>query len=668
MYDKDIVRSILSTMTQSCLDILFDGELSLVVFMQNSFMYAQSIIDRINPRYHTEPQCVYKQLRRMMVMTRPVIPTKDVRRYRFLSFPLCFTVRNKDIMPVFHDNRWALFGNIAESISFNMDDTSYFAVRRCSSIVNTHVLFEYQSPTTGTLHILPDGVTYNQSTHQFQATHTRVRLPFEFTFNHRLVCSHPIQKANYSVNMSIVDRVAAHHVYPCGQTCGSLYLSAKNDIILVSPSVHTLGHVVTESEWDRVVKKRCSILQLSPGTDPTIITLQIVSQIPNPHNYPSYIVVQDIDIPYWTTSMQNHTQSDTYILSYSDFLSTIIPPTHILVIDEAHKLHDQIITCDANHIVCISSVVYDHRESLFRLCGINDLPFRLEDPERDVCVYEKISAAPTPTIFMLEPTDSIRRMHQKLTHSIIQDSDIPAYDSLLRSCAGGGMLQHREMVGGVHVTARSTNDIRSFSKPGDPCMICLIQMSSTDNVIMLTCGHVMCAKCLEKLLASVESTVRCPACREPIGTTASRPWGDHHNHTISNDAYSFHVHTKQPAVDAYVRRFFKNYQDGQRLCIITALQEVALTYKDILERFGVPTDIYGFGTVDTPIRNRQVIICKIGAYDRTVHRHCTHILVADIYGKSVNISTILHSKRDITILLTKDCADVVLFKRWYRSE
>jgi hypothetical protein len=586
----------------------------------------------------------YETLLASLFLSHPLEPPSDIRDDRFLSAPLNFTIPNRHLLDVFCHLKWCIFGNLSRYLDFDLASIS--RITRCHNLLSTHVLFEYISPTVGVLHILPDRICPNKKG-VFIKRPMEARLPFEFMFDHDLLHTHyNYHHSQLSTKLTLVERILIHAEYPIGRSIGTFYRAASGNVVLVSPSVSTLGYLLTETELAQIEGRRCSLLDLSMGINPSTVILPVIHGIPNPDNRPSYILVPDRDIPYWTELFP--LGDNIYLLPFSDLHGVSLPPVHVLIVDNAHQFpSDMEITLPCRHIICLSPNIRDTMKHLMHLCGLRALPFAPLEPRRDLCIFQEISIAPSPTLVMIDPEPEVSQVHRQMSHS--HHSTTVVQDYLLRVCAGGDIdrMGSCRNVNGVLITDEVSSQ-KPFGDASDACMVCL--SSAMVNPMVLPCLHVLCLQCIQEIAHSSTTVPRCPCCRSLIEEPIKRPnW-------IGRQ--KIQVLSKPMAVTVYVQNFLRR-QDSGRLCIITAHEDIAQTYATMFQ-----TCIYGFGYTSVMTDNK-IIICSFGAYDRYVHLHCTDILVSDLERDAHGMSKVLHSHNLTTaVCLMRGCADDQLFRQW----
>jgi hypothetical protein len=582
----------------------------------------------------------YETLLASIFLSHPLEPPADLRGDCFLSAPLTFTIPNRHILDVFCRLRWCIFGNLSRYLDFDL--ASIARITRCQNLLSTHVLFEYISPTRGVLHILPDRIRPTKKG-VFVKSPMEARLPFEFMFDHELHHTHyNYHHSRLSEKLTPVERILVHAEYPIGRSIGTFYRSANGKVVLVSPSVRTLGYLLTETELEQIEQRRCTLLDLPLGSNPSTVIVPVIHGIANPDNRPSYIIVPDKDVPYWTEMFP--LGDNIYLLSFSDLQCVRLPPAHVLVVDNAHQLSPINLPC--RHLLCLSPNVRDTLKHLMNLCGLRALPFVPLEPQRDLCIFQDISVAASPMLVMIEPETEVSRVHRQMSHS---HHSTAIHDYLLRVCAGGVVdkMGRCRDVNGVLITDEVSSQ-EPFGDALDACMVCLASVMV--DPMILPCLHVLCLQCVNEIAERSTTVPKCPCCRSLIDEPVKRPnW-------IGRQ--TIQVLSKPLAVTSYVQNFLMRPDRG-RLCIITAHEDIAQTYASMFQ-----TCVYGFGSTSVLI-NEKIIICSFGAYDRYVHMNCTDILVTDIERDVHGLSKVLHSlHRPIAVCLMRGCSDDILFRQW----
>lgn len=605
-----------------------------------------------------------KLIHRSKYLNRPEIPSIEIISSCFLFYPLQFRFKNDVVSDILTNLEWFFFSNICDYISFT-DDESYYYVQRCKHILDTHVIFHYMSKTTGMLCILPDGFYFNSDTQYFEPRNMHVSLPSEFTFKHEKIIFDDRSFVCRDIK-NIVDHIMYNHQHPIGEKCGTFYRSMGGDIVLVSPYIKTIGKLVTNEEWAHIYSIRCSIIQTSLRMNPLthgINILNIIEKIPNPNSDPSYIVINDLDIPYWTSCInQLSIPFPLFVVSYSEFTCTKLSHMHILVLDEAHLMKDYVVSPgSANHIICMSTRVSESKKRLYTLCGIDTLPFPPIDIEDEICIYQTGTDIVIPTIKLLDPDENIRRLHTSFMNEnmILRPSNTHLKDKLLMSCTGAEVEVSNVTVidDDIHVI-NVCKKSAYFDSVSDGCMVCLRRIKTCMSGVLLTCGHVLCQSCTKRII-SMGSGRTCPMCRQPfIGNNLYRPViGSRHNVNRT-----FTMHSKLSALYSYMCNFAKANVD-RVLCVVTSSHEVAKKLSEMLPP-SVSSTFYGFGEEKEVTSDTIIIFCRLGSYDRYIESVCTSVLVSDIYGESCDVATILHNTKDVTLMLMNECLDALIFKQW----
>lgn len=592
----------------------------------------------------------YQTLLASMFLTHPLEPPADLIGDRFLFVPLAFTMTNVHVVSILSTRRWWMFGNLSRYLSLDAESVRYVA--RCRPLLTTHVLFEYISNTRGVLHVLPDRIRANEEG-VFSICPSRVRLPFEYTFHHTLHYTH----FNYSYSQhrpqlrSLVDQIMYHAQYPIGRSIGTFYRAANGKVVLVSPSVRTVGYLVSDSDLKRIEEMRCSLVNLAPGTNPCEMILSTIQTIPNPDNRPSYIVVADQDLSYWA-EMLGGDDATIHLRSFSS-LGTQPIVAHVMVVDNANQLSlesSYAVSGQCRHLLCLSPCVTEHLVHLTRVCGLHSLPFPPLEAARDLCLFQTMAGTiPCPTIRLIAPEQRVSRAHE----SQLQVS-APGRDYLLRLCAGGSVATMTECttVNGVLFTDEVC-PLQAFGIQSDPCMVCL-STAMVDPVI-LPCRHLLCTQCMQSI-AQISTTVPlCPSCRSPVGGPVMRP------HWVERKMD--HVRSKQVAVEEHVLEFLMRPFEGP-LCIMTAYKDVADTYLCALRKREIKVCTYGFGCTSM-LTDEVVVICSISAYDRYMHGRCVEIVMSDIGTDAHSMANVLRSQnRRISVCLMQGCLEERIFHQW----
>jgi hypothetical protein len=593
----------------------------------------------------------YQTILASTFLSHPIEPPLEMINDRFLSAPLSFTISNEHIIDIFGQMKWCLFGNLSRYLNFDLSSITY--ITRCRNLLSTHVLFQYISPTEGVLHILP-GCIRPTVTGGFEKYSIDTRLPFEYTFNHVLHYEHyNYRHSQLKTQMSPVERILGHAHHPIGRSMGTFYRTAGGNVVLVSPSVRTLGYVLNAAELEQIDKIRCSFVDLAPGEDLCgTVVLPVMQGISNPDHRPSYLVVSDRDLLYWTQRDVPPVGVNLHIVSFSDLVSRVSwPDMHVLAIENAHKM-SSLPHHVCRHLICFSTDVQGSMSHLMQLSGIRQLPFVPLEPERDICVFqERDSGVPYP--IMIEPDPAVVRVHRQLSG----EYSMPAVqDHLLRVCAGGSVTRMTTcvQVNGLIITDAVCSET-PFGSPVDGCMVCL--SSVMVDPIVLPCRHLVCKTCVHEIALRAQAPVpRCPCCRASIDRPTTRPTWTDDQHALTT------IVSKRDAIGRYVRSFVET---TGRLCIITGHPEIAQTYAAMLRTYSIHTCLYD--GITSPNSDDRVVICSFGAYDRHVHTHCTDILVSDIDRDGLRgLTKVLHDRIEhVGVCLMRGGADEILFRRWY---
>jgi hypothetical protein len=534
-------------------------------------------------------------------------------------------------------------------------------ISRCRNLLSTHVVFEYRSPTQGVLHVLPVCIR-SDATGVFKRTPMHTRLPFEFMFQHELYHPHyNFHHCQLPKHLSVVDRILHQAQYPIGRSIGTFYQAAGGSVVLVSPSVPTLGYVLSDTELEHIENRSCSLLEVSPGCFPNTVVTTVIQAIANPDNRPSYILVPDREVPYWTEVFPMG--PGIFILSFSDFSQTQLPDAiHVLVVDNAHQLAgDTLAYLQCRHILCLAPNVKDHLDHLIDLCGLQThLPFPPLEPERDLCIFQELATATPPEILLLDPDPEVTRLHAGTTGS--KPSSSTRFAHLLRVCAGGSVARMGSCVtvNGVVITDEVCSQT-PFGSAADACMVCLAAVMV--DPVVLPCRHVLCRHCLCEIAERSTTVPGCPCCRTLIEAPTTRLLSAADAGTDTR----LQIWSKQVAVESHIQKALAD--DGcARVCLITAFESIARTYRTMLRTQGIRTCLYGFGEDGDGAEDGecpQVVVCSFGSFDRAVHRHCTSIVISDIGMNPHGLSSVLHChNRPITVLLMRGCSDELLFRQW----
>ena len=280
-----------------------------------------------------------------------------------------------------------VFGDLVAHLVF--DDISHLFVTRCLHLHHTHVLFESRSPTTGMLHILPNGLVTNEHG-QIRWRLCNKRLPFEYTFQHELHHVH----YNYHMSQrhtSRLQRILANSVYPIGRSCGTFYKTLNGHVVLVSPTVPDVGRIMTSHELNEIEGLRCSFVDLVPGEELVLLVQSVLDHFKSTQNYLMICGEQRTfpDIPGVVQCTEE------------------TPPTNIdtLFVYNAHQCRLTQLP-RSRYIICIAPSTLQHIERLTCLCGINYLPFPPLEPHRDLCIHTPCPQ--TPPIYQIQHIEPVQ--------------------------------------------------------------------------------------------------------------------------------------------------------------------------------------------------------------------------------------------------------------------
>jgi hypothetical protein len=582
------------------------------------------------------PGLFYDHLQAFLFLEYPIQVSSSLVTNRFLSMTIEFQRLEETILAIVSTKKWILFGNLWEYM--NLSRTSLWILERCWDIKSSHLLFEYKTPTMGQLHILPNALQC-LGTEYSETNRPQPNLSCEYTFGHREY--YPPTSVNVATTSSCtyVDQIVRHATtHRIGHTIGSFYQTAGPNVVLVAPTVTGLGHVLSSREQIQVdTQVGISIVSLSPSVNILDILLNTIRILPNTQEpRPSYIIVPDHEIPFWTNSLSTLQQESIYLMSFTDAATTLLPNTHVLLIDEAHSLVDLILFPEkCRHIICLSSRPLEHHPFLMKLCGIDNLPFPPLNPIQDTLVVHDTTQAPNPRIWYITPSLEVSRTQEQIEFSHVSENRL---STLLRQCAG----LSRSSSSSYEKLTMSTEV--PYTDEKDPCMICLSEILS--KPVMLPCKHVLCYKCNCRLLRS-SSPPQCPTCRAHIKRENLRrpPWTRLKTSTI------LPARTKQLHMGAFVVDYLSRRKENDMLCIVTPYSEVAEIYRNLLAEHSEDLSL-------------SIRVIHPSGYTRHVHEYTTEILVTDIDCNQIAWTNILFSTRQITILLSKGCSDEFLFHQW----
>lgn len=558
----------------------------------------------------------------------------------FLSLPLTFTeVKNKAMA-------WSRLGDILPHLDLDLISLRY--VQRCRGLLHTHLLFEFISPTTGRMHVLPYG--YNKQWERCFLPPSR--LSFEYTFDHTLFIPH--YNYLYDPGLTPCERIYAQCKYPIGFSCGTFYRSRQEQIVLVSPSVPTVGHILTEPELHRIDTTRCSFVECPPGYNPVPLLTSTLAVIPNEQEVcPSYLLVSHARVPFWMDRLPP--TSPVYLLSIDDLQAMEKRPTtiHALVIDydpNEHYPDLSLFTC--HHMLLLSSNLLLHMDALVRLSKVDQLPFPPLDPLRDLCVFLPVSEAPTAYIEYVCPEPGLVQLHKNTT-----PTSTIGTDRLLRACAGITVSSPPKTL------MLGTDELyppKVFADREDTCVICLCPHQHRRPVV-LPCGHVFCRSCImayTRYRNHVEDC-ECPTCRAPLRMDAIRaPAWDTPSSTTESGS-SCRATNKLERVCTQALTLMRQ---GKRPCIITAHQDIVKYYATMLQKHA-RLRVIGFAAEGNE-ETVDVIICHINAYNLKVYADgITDILVSDFSQAEHQLSRVLYGHKPVTLYVHEGCMDAILCRQ-----
>jgi hypothetical protein len=597
---------------------------------------------------------LYDRLDGFAFLDYPIRVSPSICNNRFLSMAMEFTIAEEHMVVILSTRPWIIFGNVYEYLDLSRSSLSI--LYRCWDIKSSHMLFEYQSRTHGRIHIVPNALICIGSEYVEEVNHQPAHLPFEYTFDHTCHFLHPSHnQPTKNLTCSYVDPIVRHATTnPIGRTMGSFYQTSGFNVILVTPSMVGIGHVLYPSDLILLDQITCSMICLSPAVDICSIVVESIRRIPNGKEIrPSYIIVPDHEIPFWTNALSRTIHNHIYLLSFSDALTTSLPKTHVLVIDEAHMIGDFLLFPNQyRHIICVSTKALEHQHILMKLCGIDQLPFPPLEPIRDAFVIHDITLAPVPSIYLIPSSPTSKTSFKR---EGFHELSVGVLQNMLRNCAG---LPSLLSIGKYQLT-NTIPSLPSYTEETDPCMICLSDI--IENPVMLSCRHVLCCTCLSSILQQKQKQkqdqiISCPVCRFPIHSNMQRPqWVT--SSTISP--------TKQVHVKKYVLNYLSRRKKTDVLCIITAYPEIVCHYQKMLVVLQNESNDHDHDSDSGTLPG--IVIISPSDYDRHIHHHTTEVLITDIDSSQSLLSNLLYSDRNITLMLTQGGVDEFLFHSWTRK-
>jgi len=598
----------------------------------------------------------YETLLASVFLSHPLEPPGALIGDRFLSAPLVFSIANVQIRTILSTRRWWVYGNLSRYLSLDVESARYVA--RCRPLLKTHVLLEYISDTGGVLHVLPECIRSNPQG-VFSKCVSRARLPFEYTLQHTLHHLH----FNYSYSQhhkrlcSPVDQILYQSQYPIGRSMGTFYRAANGSVVLVSPSVRTVGYILSDSELEQIERIRCSLVNLPPGINPCEMLFSAIERLPNPDRRPSYILVPDPEMVYWKRLLGGDLvvargENVIYLRPFSS-LGTRPTLAHVIVVDNAHQLPIDVsgaVSEQSRHLICLSPCVVENISHLTRVCGLHLLSFQPLEAMRDLCIFPEL-LGPRPMIHLIEPEQAVSQAHGSMMRFPVSE---PCQEYLLRLCAGGSVatMNTCTTTNGVVFTDEVCTS-QAFGAPSDPCMVCLSTVVM--DPVILPCLHTLCAQCMHAIAQISTSAPTCPSCRAPVDRPVKLP------HWVERKQID--VQSKWVAVEKHVMDFLTRPSKGP-LCIMTAYHSVAQSYLRLLQERKVSVCIYGFGS-SPMLTDESVVICSFSSYDRYMHSQCVQILLSDIGTDVYALVNVLCSPNlQIVVCLMQGCLEETVFNRW----